>query len=207
MKFYNSVGPNPQVVRMFAAEKGVNLLEDVDTEEIDILAGVNRQAEYTAKNPGGQLPCLELDDGSFLAEITALCEYIDEKFPGPRLMGDTAEERAANRMWTRRVDLYICEPLANGFRYSEGKALFEGRMTLLPDAADGLKALAQEKLTWLDGLIEGNEFIGGAKLSLADVLLYCFVAFGTTVGQPLNTDNKNVAAWYERMAARPSASA
>ena len=207
MKFYNSVGPNPHVVRMFAAERGVDLLKDCDVEDIDIMAGANRQADYVAKNPGGQSPCIETDDGQYLAEITALCEYIDEKFPGESLMGQTPEERAANRMWTRRVDLYICEPLANGFRYSEGKPLFESRMTLLPEAADGLKALAQEKITWLDGLMEGREFVGGDKIGLADVPLYCLLAFGATVGQPLNTENKNVTAWFERMQARPSASA
>ena len=110
-------------------------------------------------------------------------------------------------MWTRRVDLYVCEPLANGFRYSEGRPLFESRMTLLPEAADGLKGLAQEKITWLDGLMEGHQFVGGDKIGLADVLLYCFIAFGETVGQPLNQENKNIVAWFEQMKARPSATA
>jgi len=191
MKFYNSVGPNPHVVRMFAAERGIDLNEAMQVEEIDIMAGNN----------------LETDDGEFLAEITALCEYLDEKFPGQSLLGDTAEERAAARMWTRRVDLYICEPLANGFRYSEGLPLFESRMSVIPEAADKLKALAQEKISWLDGLMDGREFVGGNKVGLADVLLYCFLAFGETVGQPLNTDNKNIAAWYDRMKSRPSATA
>ena len=42
MKLYNSVGPNPHVVRMFAAEKGLIL----ETQDIDIMAGANRQADY-----------------------------------------------------------------------------------------------------------------------------------------------------------------
>jgi glutathione S-transferase len=204
MKFYNSIGPNPQVVRIFAAERGVEL----DMVEVDLMGGENRQADYLAKNPGGQLPCLELDDGSFVSEITAICEYIDELGDGPGLMGATAEDRARNRMWTRRVDLYICEPLATAFRASEGRALFENRMTLLPaEVAPDLKALSQEKITWLDGLMEGKEFIGGDQISLADILLFCFLAFGASVGQPLNEANGNVTAWYERMQARPSASA
>ena len=80
-------------------------------------------------------------------------------------------------------------------------------MTLLPEAADGLKGLAQEKITWLDGLMEGQQFVGGDNIGLADVLLYCFIAFGETVGQPLNQDNKNIVAWFEQMKARPSATA
>jgi glutathione S-transferase len=111
-------------------------------------------------------------------------------------------------MWARRVDLYICEPMATGFRCGEGRQLFENRMTLLPgEVSADLKALAQEKLTWLDGLMEGHDFIGGDKLSLADVLLFCFLEFGAQVGQPLNPANKNLAAWHERMKARPSAAA
>ncbi len=203
MKFFNSVGPNPHVVRMFAAERGIAL----DMEDIDIMAGANRQADYVAKNPSGQLPCLQLDDGTYLAEVTAICEYLDETAGGTPLMGSTAEEKAKNRMWTRRVDLYICEPLANGFRFGEGADFFKGRLTLLPEAASGLKGLAQEKLTWLDGLMEGRDFIAGDEPGLADILLFCFVSFGTGVGQPLNTDNKNIAAWFDRMKARPSAAA
>ncbi len=203
MKFYNSIGPNPQVVRMFAAERGIEL----DMIEVDIMGGENRQADYSAKNPSGQLPCLELDDGTFLAEITAICEYLDDTNPGDSLIGATPEERAITHMWTRRVDLYVCEPLASGFRYAEGLEMFKQRMTVLPEAAEGLKGLAQEKITWLDGLIEGRDFIAGDKISLADVLLFCFLAFGGNVGQPLNPENKNIAAWFERMSARPSAAA
>lgn len=203
MKFINSVGPNPQVVRMFAAERGI----DLQMEDIDIMAGENRQQAYLSKNPSGQSPCLQLDDGSYLAEITAICEYLDEINPGDSLIGSTAEQRAQTRMWTRRVDLGICEPLANGFRFSEGLPLFKSRMITVPEAAEGLKRIAQDKLSWLDKELAGKTYLCGDRLTLADVLLYCFLAFGANVGQPLNADNKNVQAWFERMAARPSAKA
>jgi len=203
MKLINSVGPNPHVVRMFAAERGIQL----DKEDLDIMAGLNRQSDYLKKNPAGQSPCLELDDGSYLSEITAICEYLDEKFPGDSLMGSTPEQRAEARMWTRRVDLGICEPLANGFRFSEGLPLFKDRMVTVPEAADGLKRIAQDRLKWLDQQIAGKQFLCGNRITLADVLLFCFLAFGNAVGQPLNPENKNVKAWFDRMAARPSASA
>jgi len=203
MKFYNSVGPNPHVVRMFMAEKGMS----VPSEDVNLMAGDNRKAPYTDKNPAGQMPCLELDDGSYISEITAICEYLEDKFPAKPLIGSTPEEKAETRMWTRRIDLNICEPLANGFRYSEGLPMFKTRMTTLPDAAEGLKRLAQEKITWLDGLIAGREFICGKRLTLADILLFAFLSFGTQVGQPLNDKNKNIKAWYDRMAARPSVKA
>ena len=203
MKLYQSLGPNPRVVNMFLAEKGV----DLERAPVDLMGGENRREPYLSKNPAGQTPCLELDDGTVIAEITTICEYIEELHPEPALIGKTAEERAETRMWTRRVDLNICEPLANGFRYSQGLALFTPRMRCLPEAADGLKAIAQDKLTWLDGLIAGKSFVAGERLTLADILLFCFLDFSANVGQPLNLENKNIVAWYERMKARPSAAA
>lgn len=203
MKLINSIGPNPHVVRMFAAERGI----DLPTEDIDIMSGQNRQDGYLQKNPAGQAPCLELDDGSHIAEITAICEYLDEVSPGQSLIGATPEERAETRMWTRRVDLNICEPMANGFRFSEGLALFKDRIVTVPEAAEGLKRIAQDRLTWLDKQLDGKTYLCGDRLTLADVLLYCFLAFGAGVGQPLNPDNANVKAWFDRMAERPSASA
>lgn len=203
MKLYTSVGPNPRVVRMFLAEKGV----DLPMEEIDIRKAVNRQPEFLAKNPAGQSPCLELDNGSYISEITAICEYIEDQHPTPALIGKNAEEKANTRMWTRRVDLNICEPLANGFRFGEGLKMFEGRMRCLPEASAGLKAIAQDRLTWLDAQMTGRDFIAGNNITLADVLLFCFIDFGTNVGQPLNSQNQNVASWFDRMKTRPSASA
>ncbi len=202
-KLYNSIGPNPRVVNMFLAEKGI----DFERVQIDLMGGENRQDAYKAKNPSGNTPALELDNGEVLAEITAICEYIDELHPDPPLIGTTPEERAATRMWVRRIDLGIVEPMANGFRYSLGLAMFQDRVHCIPQAADDLKAIAQEKLTWLDGLIAGRQWICGDRFTLADVLLYCFLAFGEQVGQPLNTGNKNIVAWFERVKARPSASA
>ncbi len=203
MKLYDSIGPNPRVVKMFMAEKGI----DIPRVTVDLMAGENRQPAHVARNPGGQMPTLELDDGRFLAEVTAICEYLDEKYPDPPLIGTSAEERAMTRMWTRRVDLYIVEPMLTGFRGAEGFNLFKDRMRLIPQASADLKVLAQEKITWLDGLIAGRDFIAGTRFTLADILLFCVMDFGGTVGQPVNRDNRNVAAWFDRVAARPSAAA
>jgi glutathione S-transferase len=203
MKFYTSVGPNPRMVKMFMAEKGI----DLPRQDVNLMAGENRQEPHLKRNPSGQTPALELDDGRCIAEITAICEYLDEKFPNPPLIGATPEERAVTRMWVRRIDLNVCEPLANGFRFGEGLRMFESRIRTMPQAAADMKTLAQEKLTWLDGLIAGRDFIAGDKLTIADILLFAFLDFGAGVGQPLNRDNKNIAAWYDRMKARPSAAA
>ena len=201
MKYYNSIGPNPRVVNMFMAEKGIELPQVT----IDLLGGENRRAPYNdSVNPAGQTPALALDDGSVLTEITAICEYLDERFPEPTLIGSTAEERAKTRMWVRRIDLKICEPLTNGFRFAEGLALFDPRMRCLPEAAAGLKACAQDGIAWLDPLIAGRDYVAGDRLTLADLMLFAFLDFGTTVGQPIDPAFANIMSWYERMKSRPS---
>lgn len=203
MKLFSSIGPNPRVVRMFIAEKGI----EIPIEPVDVMGGENRREPYLQKNPAGQLPCLELADGSCLSEITAICEYLDEKYPEPSLLGATPEERAKTRMWVRRIDLNILEPLTNGFRFAEGLQLFRNRIHVIPQAADDLKAIAREKLEWLDGLMQGNEWICGDSFSLADVLLFAFLDFGSTVGQPLDPKLSWLPGWFERVSKRPSAEA
>jgi len=203
VKFYNSIGPNPRVVRMFMAEKGLK----IPSQDVDLMAGDNRKPEHLARNPHGQMPALELDDGSFISEILAICEYLEDTNPSPALIGANPKEKAEARMWTRRVDLNIVEPLTNGFRFSQGLRLFKDRIVTVPEAADGLKKIAQDRLTWLDGQMAAKDFLCGKRFTLADIHLFCFLEFGTQVGQPLNPENKNVAAWFERVKARPSTAA
>jgi glutathione S-transferase len=203
MKLYKSIGPNPRVVRMFLAEKGVTL----DEVDVDLRSGENRQAPYnTTVNPAGQTPALELDDGSCLTEITAICEYLEERHPTPVLIGATPEERAKTRMWVRRVDLKVCEPMANGFRYAEGLPMFKDRMRCLPEAAAGLKAVARDGEEWLEQQVKGP-WVAGANFTLADILLFAFIDFGGVVGQPLDPAFGKLTDWFARVKARPSAAA
>ncbi len=203
MKLYNSIGPNPRVVRMFMAEKGI----DIPKLEVDLMGGENRREPYLQKNSAGQLPALELDSGHCVTEVTAICEYLEELHPAPPRIGATPEERAECRKWTRRVDLNICEPMANGFRFSEGLRLFKDRIVTVPEAADGLKRIAQDRLTWLNREMEGKEFICDKRFTLADILLFCFLDFGAQVGQPLRPENQNIVDWFARIKDRPTAKA
>jgi len=204
MKLYDSVGPNPRIVRMFMAEKGI----EMPKQTVDLRKGENREAEHLKRNPHGQMPALELDDGSYLSEITAICEYLEEKNPKPAMIGSTPEERAETRMWTRRVDLNICEPLANGYRYGEALKFFEKRIPVAPEASPGLKMVAANRLKWLnDQMADGRQYICGKRFSLADIHLYGWLDFGNQVGQPLDTANSNIVTWFARVGERPSAKA
>ena len=203
MKLYDALGPNPRLVRMFLAEKGM----DVPLEQVDIMAGENRGEAYRARNPFGQLPSLELDDGRVIGETAVICEYLEECQPAPPLLGATPEERAETRMWSRRVVLNVTEPMSNGFRWGEGRAMFEKRIRTLPDAAEGMKALAQDGLALVDALLGDGPWLCGERFTLADVTLYVNLDFFAGVGQPLDPEKRNVAAWYASVASRPSADA
>ena len=203
MKFFNSIGPNPRAVRMFMLEKELS----IPFQEVDILAAENRKPEFVEKNPAGQLPLLEMENGECLAEVVAICEYLDELEGGngKRLMGETAEERALTRMWTRRIDLNVIQPITLGFRYGEGADFFAGKEPIFKDSSANMKELAQIKLEWLNGLLGDNEFICGNRFTLVDILLYSFLDFAAGVGQPLNPSFANIAALMARVAERPSA--
>lgn len=203
VKLYDALGPNPRLVRMFLAEKGV----EVPTEQVDIMAGANRGADYRERNPFGQMPSLERDDGVVIAETAVICEYLEELHPAPPLVGTTPEERAETRMWNRRIVLNVTEPMSNGFRWGAGLAMFEKRTRTLPDAAPGMQALARDGLALVDALLGAGPWICGERFTLADVTLYANLDFFAGVGQPLDPERKNVAAWLERVGARPSADA
>lgn len=201
MQLYNSFGPNPRAMRMFLAEKGITFA----MKDIDLMKAENRRPPYTDRNPGGQLPALELDNGNCIGETVAIWEYLEEKHPNPPLIGSNAEERAEARQWQRRVELNITEHLYNGFRYSEGAQIFKDRMRILPEAAPGLKQVVQDRLKWLDGLLEGKDYIAGKRFTIADIILYCALDFGSGVGQKVDPSLKNVNAWFKRVESRPSA--
>lgn len=204
MILYESIGPNPRVVKMFLAEKGMT----VETRTVDIMKGDNRQAEFRGVNPGGTTPALVLDNGKTISETVAICEYLEEVQPEPALIGRTPEERACTRMWVRRIDLTVNEPMTTGFRAAEGRPMFEPRMRVMPEsAAAELKAAASDGLAWIEGQLGDRPWIAGDAFSLADIVLFAFVEFGGLVGQPLPVGLPKLAAWRGRVAERKSASA
>jgi len=203
MKLSQSLGPNPRVVLMYLAETGVA----VERRFVDIMTAENRQPDFCAKSPLGHTPLLELDDGQCIAESIAICEYLDETLGGHALLGATAEERGRTRMLVRIVDQLVVVPMTAGFRGAEGLPMFASRLLCLPDAAADLKRLAADGLAQIDRIVGAGPWLAGERFSLADILLYSFVEFGAMVGQPLDPALTNLAAWRDRVAARPSAAA
>lgn len=201
MLIYDAESPAPRCLRMFLLEKGLEL----PAVTVDVFAGENREPAFLAVNPAGQTPALRCDDGSTLGEAVAIAEYLEELHPAPALIGSTPEERARTRQWWRRVELNVTEFIHNAYHYAEGLARFESRIPVLPDAAAGLKAVAQDRLRWLDGLLGTGPYLCGERFSAADVWLYVWLDFGLAAGQPFDRALPRVGPWFERVAARPSA--
>lgn len=201
MLLYDAISPAPRCLRMFVLEKHLRL----PTVAVDVLGGENRKADYLALNPAGQTPALQLDDGRVIAEAVAIAEYLEECHPVPALIGTTPAERAITRMWWRRVELNVTEFIHNAFHYAEGLVRFEPRIPVLPGSAEGLKAVAQDRIRWLDGMFGAGPYLAGERFTAADIWLYVWLDFGVSKGQPFDRTLPHIGPWFERIAARPSA--
>jgi glutathione S-transferase len=202
MILHDSVmAPNPRRVRVFLAEKGI----EVPTEQVDISKAVNREPPFLAKNPLGGVPVLELDDGSCLAESVAICRYFEGMNPEPPLMGTDARDAAFVEMWNRRMELEVLSNIAGAFRNTHD--FFKGRIRQVPEWGEACKANAFERLAWLDGELADREFVAGERYTIADITAMCGIDFGAAAGIKLSPEHKNLARWHATVAARPSAKA
>jgi glutathione S-transferase len=198
MKFYHSIGPSPGTAKNFISEKGI----DIETVTLDLIKGENRQTTHLQRNPLGQLPVLELDDGTIVTESIAVCETLEEMFPSPPLIGATLRERAETRMWVQRVNLGIAYPLLKAFQFGAGRKVYESRTYTNADTVAGLTGLAFHHLGWLDTQIS-DQFLCGPRFTLADILLFSFLTFADSHGNPIDKNLKRIWAWVERVGARP----
>ena len=203
MILYTSGGPNPRIVHMAMIEKGI--FDSVDRVLLNAVDGENRKEPFLSRNPMGQSPALELDDGRFLAESVTIVEYLDERFPHPTLLGHSIEDRALARMWARRATLLLAETIPSGFRHCEGAIQFEGRGPTIPEWGEASKQQARQNLAWFDRQLGSKPFITGDALTLADLMIFTFIEFANKVRQPLDPENRNLTAFMARMAKRPSA--
>ena len=205
MKLYNSLGPNPHTVRMFALEKGV----DLPLQEVDVMGGEHRRPPYSVLNPVMQTPAFETNDGQVIVELTAICEYLEELYPESPLIGATPGERAETRMWIRRIDLNILESRSRAGRATSGREFYIDKIKLLSvPAAQELAALVEDRILWLDEQMAGKRWICGDRYTLADIMFYCFMAFRAPEGgSGLPAGCKYLPAWFERVKARPAAQA
>ena len=201
MKFYSAPmpAPNPRRVRMAAAEKGVVL----DEVMLDLRRREHKAAEHLARNPLGQVPVLELDDGTMISETVSICRYLDAIAGEPVLFGRDAREQALIDMWVRRVELQIGEPVKMFWRHAHPATA--ALLTQFNDYGASNQELLTRSMRWLDGAIaEGQGFIAGDHFTMADIAAVTIIDFGALIGMAPLEGSEHVQQWHERVAKRPS---
>lgn len=203
MKIYESTrAPNPRRVRIFLAEKGV----EVPYEQVDIAAAKNREPDFLAINPMGGVPVLVLDDGTYIAESVAICRYFEALNPEPRLMGGPdAKDAALVEMWQRRMEIELFGYMTGCFRNTS--SFFKGRIPQVAEWGEVCRQTAFKRLEWLDSELANREFIAGDRYTIADITALVAVDFGRASDIRVKPEHKNLQRWHEVVSKRPSAKA
>jgi glutathione S-transferase len=203
MKLYGAPmpAPNPRRVRVFLAEKGIEIPET----PVDLMKREHKSPEHVARNSLGQVPTLELDDGTMISETVAICRYFEETNPEPSLFGRTPTEKANVDMWVRRIEFQLMSPVGNFWRHAHP---FTARLlTQFKDFGESNRQAYSNAQKWLNQELAGRPFIAGDAYSMADICALSTVDFATWIGLPLDEDKSHLKAWHARVTARPSAAA
>jgi len=195
----NKVGSNCRRVTIYLAEKGL----DIELVEIDVALRQHKTAEFLAKNPAGLLPVLELDDGSYLPESSAIVEYLEDIHPQPSLLGATPQMRGKVRALERIAsDLAI----VSGTMLQHSHPRFASHIKQVPAVAEAMRANVSQQLAVLEKHIGEKQFLVTDRLTIADITLFSFTqAFAVRMDTNLTEGYPHLSAWYERFAKRPSA--
>jgi glutathione S-transferase len=202
MKLYDSkMAPNPRRVRIFLAEKGIQVPDD----QVDLAKAQNRSPEFLKINPMGGVPVLQMDDGTNLAESVAICRYFEETHPEPPLMGVDARDKAEVEMWQRRMELNLFSTVAGCFRNTS--EFFKGRIPQVPEYGEVCRQAAEKAFGMVDGFLADRKFIAGARYTIADITALVAVDFAKLIKLRISPEQKNLARWHEAVSSRPSAKA
>ncbi len=202
MKLYSSrFAPSPRRVRMYAAEKGIAL----EIIEVDIAAGAARSPEYLGVNPLGELPTLELEDGTRLVESLAICRWLEELNPAPPLFGANARERASVAGWVDRLMVHLYQPMVNVFRHTH--PYWSTRIVQVPAWGEAERLHVLAEFAALEAALAGREYFATGALSMADIVAYTSIDFGKPSNLRLGEQHPHLKRWYSSIGARPSARA
>lgn len=193
--------PNPRRVRIFLAEKGI----EVPIAPVDMGAMEHRGGEVSSRNPLQRLPVLELDDGTVICESVAICRYFEEIHPEPALFGQGAVGKAQVEMWQRRMEFNLLFPVAQAFRHIH-PAMKEWEVPQIAEWGEANKPKAIEFLRLLDDELERREFVAD-DYSIADITGLVAMDFMKPARIVVPEELSNVTRWHRAMSGRPSAAA
>ena len=191
--------PNPRRVRIYLAEKGI----EVASEHVAINEKAHKVASIQALNPLQRLPILVLDDGTAISESMAICRYFEALYPTPSLFGETPLEVATIEMWNRRAELGLLNSVAAAFRHIH-PAMSELEVPQIAEWGEVNKSRALNLLHTFNEALADNRFVAGEKFSIADITAFCAVDFMKPARIELPEALSAVSRWYEEVRARPS---
>ncbi len=191
--------PNPRRVRVFLAEKGIA----VPYEQVDIMTGAAKTAEFTALNPSQRVPVLILGDGTAIAETMAICRYFEALHPEPSLFGRTPLEIAQIEMWNRRAEINFLWPVAQVFRHLH-PAMAELEKPQVPAWAEANKPRVGEIIGIFDQALAKTRFLAGDSFSVADITATIATDFMKPARLTVPDEATNFKRWYDEVRARPS---
>ncbi len=207
MKFYDcKTAPSPRRVRIFIAEKGI----EVEAIEVDLANREQLGAEFRKINPDCTVPVLELEDGTRLTEIFAICQYLDETFPEPPLMGVSATERSLVTMWNTKIEhqglAAMAECLRNRAKGMQGRALTgPDDYEQIPELVDRGRKRFEVFMDKMDRHLKDSEFVVGDAFTIADISLLVAIDFAAWSKISIGEEMVNLSRWYDLVSQRPGA--
>ena len=209
MKLYDcKTAPSPRRVRIFLAEKGI----DLETVQIDLGSGEQFGEAFRRINPDCVVPVLQLDNGDCISEVLAICSYLEELHPELSLFGQSPEERATALMWNAKVEQQGLWAMADAFR-NAAKGLKDHALPgpdaypQIPELAERGRQRARQFMLRLDERLADNEYIAGGSFSIADISAMVFVDFAGWTKIAVPDGAENLSRWYNAVSKRPSAGA
>ncbi|MGD9861945.1 MAG: glutathione S-transferase family protein [Pseudodonghicola sp.] len=207
MIFYDcSTAPNPRRARMFIAEKGLQ----IETRDISIARGEQLTPEFLQMNPRGTIPVLVTDEGAVLAENLGIAAYLEARFPEPPLLGTTPVERGEVMMWNAIVEqqggMPIAEVLRNTNPHMKGRAIpGPQNFEQIPELAERGRARVALFFDMIEERLGQSPWLAGERFSLADITGFVFIDFARVIKTRIPEGNAATRAWFDAIAARPSA--
>ncbi len=203
MKIYDIEGfPNPARVRIALAEK--QALDKVEFIPVDVMNGEHRSKAYRAKNPDAAVPLLELRDGTYISQCTAITEYIDGAFDGPSLCGTDARARAVIHMMNRRAESGLLDAVGDYFHHATPGLGPDLETDQNAEWGRKREKVATATMHYLDGVLADSEYLAGETFSMADITAFAGLAFADFAKVEIPSELTNLIAWRRKVAERPS---
>lgn len=195
-------GPYPARVRIALAEKG--LLPKIDFVSVNLWTGEHKEPDFLAINYSGTLPVLELEDGTLIAECTAITQYLDTLDGNPTLTGETPLEKGTIHMMTKRAEIEFLDAVSVYFHHATPG--LGPKVELYQNAEWGAKMgeKAVRGMRYFDHLLKSRSFVAGDKFSMADIAVLGGMIFASLVKLPVPEECVALKEWHAKMQERPS---